>query len=86
MRLLVDGSVVKLKNEMKTDGMKCWCFRSQSGLITPSGKRGDPGVRGEMGEWSIQSGGDLEVGELGLVRCEDDRSDGHTRREKLLCM
>ena len=49
-RMLVLGSIVKLKNEIMADGSRTWCLENQSGVIIPSGKTDDPGVSGERGE------------------------------------
>ena len=47
------------RNRTKTDGTNDVCFRIHIGAISPSGCRGEVGVKGESGECKIHLEGGL---------------------------
>jgi hypothetical protein len=48
--VLILGSAVKGKKLMKAAGTKFWCLVTHKGVKIPSGKVGEPGERGDIGE------------------------------------
>lgn len=44
------GSREKGKKLITTAGMRSWCFITHNGVRSPSGKVGEPGDNGEIGE------------------------------------
>jgi hypothetical protein len=66
--VLRSRSEVKGQNNINADGSSLSCFETQSGVITASGKMGELGVNGDIGEWRTDSGGGLP---LELLRSGD---------------
>ena len=48
----VPSSALISKKARNTAGTCCWCFASHKDVNTPSGKIGEPGDKGDSGEWS----------------------------------
>lgn len=65
------GSREKGKKLITAAGTSSWCFVTHNGVRSPSGKVGEPGDKGEIGEWStydVLAAGELLSGSLvGLV-------------------